>query len=366
MTKGATAGTGDEDGREKEIGGCGVGVGRADERGMRAAESKRFTDSRFTYILLASQRRMTARHLPEKIRMIHRLVCLVLFFAVAALGAEDRVRSTQEELRRRNVYFGDIDGKQSAEYSEALRRYQKRKGLPATGQEDHDTLRSLGLAPRSPNEPPPKELDWPAEPVLKSDTHLDVVAAGRELADETGVAPTEVEGVEPDGAPQKEPIRGHAAVPVRLRGRTGVPDEKPSPTHPARLSFRNSAEIPAELNDFVAQYLRAVSRDRLKDELHFYADRVDYFGSRQVDRRIIEQTLRKYYQRWPKRSYSLASPVNYQLAPNRGEIVLTYRLNFSLANGNKHVKGQTDNRLTINAATADPRIIAISEQRIRR
>jgi hypothetical protein len=45
--------------------------------------------------------------------------------------------------------------------------------------------------------------------------------------------------------------------------------------------------------------------------------------------------------------------------------VLAYRLNFSLANGSNHVKGQTDNRLTINAATADPRIVAIAERRVR-
>jgi hypothetical protein len=89
-------------------------------------------------------------------------------------------------------------------------------------------------------------------------------------------------------------------------------------------------------------------------------------ASGSVDRRIIEETLRKYYQRWPSRRYSLAGPVGYRLAPDRGEIDLTYRLNFSLANGNKQVKGQTDNRLTINAATADPRIVGIVEQRVRR
>jgi peptidoglycan hydrolase-like protein with peptidoglycan-binding domain len=297
--------------------------------------------------------------------MIHRLVCFALFFAVAAMGAEDQVRSTQEELRRRNVFFGDIDGRRSEEYSEALRRYQKRKGLSATGQDDHDTLRSLGLLPRSPNEPPPKELEWPAEAVLKSDTHLDVIAAGQELANETGVAPEDVVGPENDAPAQKKAMRGHPATSSHRSAQPSAADEKPSRSQPARLSFRNDAAIPSELNDFVAQYLRAVGRDQLKDELHFYADRVDYFGNRQVDRRIIEQTLRKYYQRWPKRSYSLAGPLAYRLAPERGEIVVTYRLNFSLANGKKRVKGQTDNRLTINAATADPRIVAISEQRVR-
>jgi len=301
--------------------------------------------------------------------MIHRTVCFALFFAVAALGAlgaEDQVRSAQEELRRRNVYFGDIDGRRTEEYSEALRRYQKRKGLTASGQDDHDTLRSLGVLPRSPNEPPPKELEWPGEPVLKSDAHLDVIAAGEELAHETGVAPVGVVGPRDGATPPSEAARGHAARFSHLRAASGGAVEPRSRALPARLSFRNSAAIPSELNSFAAQYLRAVSHNQLKDELHFYADHVNYFGHRHVDRRIIEETLRKYYQRWPSRRYSLAGPVGYRLAPDRGEIDLTYRLNFSLANGNKRVQGQTDNRLTINAATADPRIVGIVEQRVRR
>ena len=275
------------------------------------------------------------------------------------------MRSTQEELRRRNVFFGDIDGRKSEEYSEALRRYQKRKGLRVSGQDDHDTLRSLGVLPRSPNEPPPKELEWPAEPVLKSDAHLDVIAAGEDLAKETGVPAADVVGPENAAAPQSRTMHGQAAMPAHPRTQPSEAGETPSRSMPARLSLRNSSALPSELNAFAAQYVRSVGRNQLKDELHFYADRVDYFGHRQLDRRIIEETLRKYYQRWPKRSYSLAGPLGYRLAADRGEIVLTYRLNFSLANGAKHVKGQTDNRLTINAATADPRIVAISERRVR-
>ncbi len=133
----------------------------------------------------------------------------------------------------------------------------------------------------------------------------------------------------------------------------------------ARLSLRDSAAIPSKVTDFVAEYLRAVGRNRLQDELHFYADHVDYFGQRMVDRRVIEQSLRKYYQHWPDRSYSLVRSVSYRLAPDRGEIVLTFLVNFSLSHGRIRVKGQTENRLTINAATEDPRIVGIEERRVR-
>jgi peptidoglycan hydrolase-like protein with peptidoglycan-binding domain len=293
-------------------------------------------------------------------------VCLLLAVAIVTAHAEDSVRSTQEELRRRNVFFGDIDGRRTDEYAEAVRRYQRRKGLTASGQEDRDTLRSLGQQPRSPNEPPPKELEWPAEPVLKSDSRLDVLAVAKELSQETGVATASVRAPS-EGEPSRPPA-GRNRVPAsrNVRAESSALPSRPSRSAAsARLSFRDSASIPSEVNRFISQYLSAVSRNRLEDELEFYADRVDYFGNRQVDRRIVEQTLRKFYQRWPKRDYSLVRPVGYALVPSRGEIVLTYQAKFSHGNGSKRVKGQTLNRLTINAATADPRIVAIEEKRVR-
>src|ERR1700730_7067497 len=104
---------------------------------------------------------------------------LFLLPTTFTLGDEE-VRSTQEELRRRNIYFGDIDGRRSAEFQEALKHYQRRKGLVATGQDDHDTLRSLGVISRGANEPLPKELVLPDEPVLKSDSKINVAQEAHE------------------------------------------------------------------------------------------------------------------------------------------------------------------------------------------
>src|SRR3954451_15096489 len=110
------------------------------------------------------------------------LLLLIAFLSTSVVRAEEPVRSTQEELRRRNLYFGDIDGRRSSEYEEAVRRYQRKKGFSASGREDSDTLRSLGLLARSPSEPAPKELEWPEEPVLKSDTRVNVAQEAREIA----------------------------------------------------------------------------------------------------------------------------------------------------------------------------------------
>src|SRR5215217_1442862 len=115
--------------------------------------------------------------------MTSRNVTFLLLLSLAGSGitrADEDVRSTQEELRRRNVYFGDIDGRHTPELEEALKRFQQRKGLTPSGREDDSTLRTLGLKRRSPDEPPPRELSWPEEPVLKSDRKIDIPTAVKE------------------------------------------------------------------------------------------------------------------------------------------------------------------------------------------
>jgi peptidoglycan hydrolase-like protein with peptidoglycan-binding domain len=59
-------------------------------------------------------------------------------------------------LRRRELYRGPIDGAFGPELESALRAYQSRIGLVATGRLDMDTLASLGLLPgqRGPRLPP--------------------------------------------------------------------------------------------------------------------------------------------------------------------------------------------------------------------
>src|SRR3954453_19320173 len=79
--------------------------------------------------------------------------------------ADETVRQIQEELRKRNLYFGNIDGQNSPVLGDALKRYQTRKGFPITGQVDKDTARSLHISPS-----PVAAATLPDVPVLKSDT----------------------------------------------------------------------------------------------------------------------------------------------------------------------------------------------------
>lgn len=103
----------------------------------------------------------------------------------------------------------------------------------------------------------------------------------------------------------------------------------------------------------------------VKGELKFYADKVNYYHNGTIDRRIIEQTLRRYHARWPNRRYTTGAAISYSRNDKRGEIMMIFRVRFTLKNGRQTVSGQTDNRFRISAATVDPRIVSIEEKRVR-
>lgn len=299
--------------------------------------------------------------------MKRHFVCLALACSIVSLYGDDETRSTQEELRRRNIYFGDIDGRTSPELEQALKHYQKRKGLAATGASDHDTLQSLGVIGRGANEPLPKELVLPDEPVLKSDTRIDVKAEATEIAASTGVSPA---SVAPAAIAYGKPSEGRHGPRTHAHAHTHPQFETPAAmdsTGPKRDrgEAAGAMQIPGGVEAYVAGYLKAVSRNHLRDELHFYADRVNYLGNGWVDRRIIEHTLGKYYARWPHRSYSIER-LSTRAIPSRGVIVVHFRVAFRFENGKAKARGETDNEIVINAATADPRIISIKESRVRR
>ncbi|HSP45482.1 MAG TPA: peptidoglycan-binding domain-containing protein, partial [Chthoniobacterales bacterium] len=189
-----------------------------------------------------------------KLSIILPLVLLALFVAAAPLRAEDEIRSVQEELRRRSLYFGNVDGRESAELAEATKRYQRRKGFPASGKPDRDTLRSLGLVPRLPNEAPPKELNWPAGPVLKSDQKIDPVAVAKTLSEETGIAPASV--VPEKVARRRSDLTRPRALPPQ--GPATVQNASPT------TNASNPFITPERLTAFVGEYLAAMSSNDVK------------------------------------------------------------------------------------------------------
>ena len=149
------------------------------------------------------------------------LLCVLVASWPLASYSDEPVRSVQEELRRRNIYFGDVDGRRTPEFEEAVKRYQKRKGLPSSGSEDRETLRSLKLLAREPGEAPPREIEWPDEPVLKSDAKINVAEEAERISEETGVASESVAPILVAELPGRTPFRaaGRFVLHARLAQR---------------------------------------------------------------------------------------------------------------------------------------------------
>jgi peptidoglycan hydrolase-like protein with peptidoglycan-binding domain len=243
-------------------------------------------------------------------------ILLLLILVLCASGparADEQTRQVQEELRKRHLFFRDIDGRNTPEYSTALRHYQERKGFAPTGIADDVTLYSLGIGePLPPAEGAP---ELPDVPVLKSD------AALSELKKRT-----------------PEPIKPENAV----------------------------AAPKGDIRDFVRRYLAACESSNPQDELAFYADRVDYFDHGVVDKTYILNELAVYDQRWPKRNYSTGDSVQVVKTGNNTNARL--RVSFEVANPlhNRRARGRTINTLGLIENGDSLQIASIKEARVRR
>ena len=249
--------------------------------------------------------------------VIQKPVLLFLLFVIAATtGArgDEQTRQVQEELRKRHLFFRDIDGKPSLEYAIALKRYQARQGFAVSGIADEMTLYSLGIG--EPISPAEGAADLPNVPVLKSDAAL------------------------PDTRPQPAPI--------------------PSRDQTA------SAVTKAEIRDFLRRYFDACQSGSLEDELAFYADRVAYYDHGAVDQAYIRNELAVYNQRWPVRKYTVGDSLRVVRAGTN--TLAKVRVAFQVANitHNRKASGRTDNTFSLAKNGNSLEIVSVKEARVRR
>ncbi len=261
-----------------------------------------------------------------------RIICLLLLCA-SAVGAraDERVRQVQEELRRRNLYFGDIDGQQTPEVSNALRRYQARKGFEVTGKIDDATATSLDIQPPNPTAAAATSEPLPDVPVLKSDS-------ARQL-------------------PQAERIA------LEKRAELNV-DPPQSPAPPAEAPPAQGI-TPERIQAYVDEYLRDAESNDIGAQVKYFAYPVDYFDHGQVDAAFTNKDVANYVKRWPERKYHLRAVPRIAAAPKDGEAVVEFPIDFEVHNGNHVARGRTDNFWTVRQEGDDLKIVAIHEQRLR-
>lgn len=244
---------------------------------------------------------------------------LILFLLCALTSwsrslADEETRQVQEELRKRHLFFRDIDGRPSLEYALALKRYQQRKGFAQTGYADDVTLYSLGIG--EPPSPAEGKGNLPDMPVLKSD----------------------------------------ASVP-----------ERNLPAPPVPTKAQNASDVAkANIHTFLRRYFDACQSPNPDDELAFYAEKVEYFDHGVVDRSYIKNELAVYDQRWPTRKYTIGDSVRVDRTGSN--TVARIRVNFEVANNehNRKANGRTDDTFNLVKRGDSLEIVSIKEARVRR
>lgn len=259
----------------------------------------------------------------------HPLLAALLVVSTISINADEPTRRAQEELRKRNLYFGDINGQTNPELIEALKRYQERKGFEPTGALSEETARSLkieGFAAKTASQTPLPDI-----PVLKSDS-------ARELA-------------EPDRAALQPDIE-----------KDGVSPSKPPESPPAAVTIDSfSAEA---VTDFVRQFLRDAESDDVDLQVRYFGFPVEYFDHGRASREFVAKDTRNYLNRWPQRQYSLVGPVKFAPGRNSGELEVEFIISFHVSSGSRTADGKTRNLWKIQKDRENFKILAINEQRL--
>lgn len=264
-------------------------------------------------------------------RTLTSLLCLLLSFLSLAL-ADETVRQVQEELRKRNLYFGNIDGQTSPVLVDALKRYQTRKGFAVTGKVDADTATSLHIQATTVT----ATAALPDMPVLRSDTESALPESQRLVL-------------------QKESEE--------------KPDLIPSPPPPAESPAPGQDLTPERVTKLVQDYLRDAESADVAAQLKYYAFPVRYFDHGTVAQEFVAQDTGNYVKRWPERKYALTGPVTFFAAGQEGETVVEFAIAFDLRSAARTAKnraiGRTRNWWTIKANGDELKIVAIREARLR-
>jgi peptidoglycan hydrolase-like protein with peptidoglycan-binding domain len=281
-------------------------------------------------------------------------------------SADEKVRRAQEELRKRNLYFGEVDGRQSDEVKGAILRYQTRKGLTPTGELNGSTLQSLEI----PTAAVAKD-DWPEGPVLKSDAARVIQESDRKLLEEIepDLAPVAEESEEILSGPEAEvsevevPVVESTPPPTQTVIVSRPPQSRPAVPRVQRAPRRASQAIEERAREFVRTYLAACESQSLEAETRFYADPLDYFDQGKVGLAFVARDVQRFRKRWPQRQYKL---LDFQLVELPGRpLEARFRISFQYHDGDRSVAGRTYNRFGLEEEAGELRFVSLREQRIR-
>lgn len=256
------------------------------------------------------------------------LACILLVCA-GQLQADDRVRQVQEALRKRHLYFGDIDGRDTAELQNALKRYQQRKGLTVTGDVDTDTAASLGV---SNTVAVAAANTLPDEPVLAHHFARELTSAQRIAFEQ-----------------QSEDVAAAS-----------------SPAPPAESPAPADNLTPERVTQVVETYLHDGERNDPKAQTKYYMFPLRYMEDGVQDASWIERDQARQIRHWPNRKFMLAGPVKFFSTGQPGEAHVEFTYAFEEARNDSHVaRGKARQNWTVRADGDQMKITQIDEDIVR-
>ena len=311
----------------------------------------------------------------------------------AAVRADDNVREVQTKLSDEGLYFGEVDGAYSPDFSAALTRYQVRKGLPITGQLDVETAEALGAKPAvGPSTAAAEQGSETWRRLRKHERRTSTNTRQSETA-----ATTEREGPSPDAEETSTETQSPSGPATTARTSTKTTEPASAPAAAARTSAETTQPAPAapatagtstqitespsappptvvdtgsavpefsteRLRDYVAAFVLAGVEKNVGAEAEFFADRVEYYDSGTMDREKIREDIKRYDQRWPERHFWIAGTINVE-PQSDNRVRVTFSLGFKLRNGNKQSSGKVNKTLVLESAGDDLQIVAVNERK---
>ena len=254
--------------------------------------------------------------------------------AVCSLRADENIRAVQSRLKAGGFYYGEVNGRYDSETAAGVTRYQIRNGLQITGKLDQPTRYALGVSAAEPKVPMPGF----GEDVWRYLRKSDQTALQRLITENTR-----------NQKPSKPPAASTAPAPA-----------EPRPSAAANPPSANSNSD--RLHDYIAAFVLAGLDPQVGAETEFFADRVEYFGVKNVTREKIRRDLQRYNDRWPQRAFSLAGEL--EIVPMNDKLKVSFPLRYELQNGSKRTAGKVLKTLVLEKTGADDlQIVSVNERK---
>ena len=111
-----------------------------------------------------------------------------------------------------------------------------------------------------------------------------------------------------------------------------------------------------EAREFVTNYLKASSDNKLNEVLNYYAPVVNYFDKGVVTNSIIKKDKLDYFAKWPIKQYSIVGGIKVEEVTNEIKMV-EFTTHFVTQSSKNTIKGLADNRWQIKKVNNQIKII---------